>query len=193
MFGAQSVLQRCQPSGRGRCGSVLERRRAHPSLERSATGKQEASRLMAMRRAAPASGRIDRIRHFHIRVSALQRHGDVAPYSETSHKKRAPDAEGGRMSLHTNSRPRLLAHRSATPRRGVGRYRRRCREGLGPHSGRSASRSSVDSVFSGKLGARLVRSKKGCGHVFPRERHPTTMRTARPKSHGLSRVDPSGG
>src|SRR5262245_1266304 len=67
-----------------------------------------------------------------------------------------------------------------------------CRDGCGPHSERSASRSAGDRVVTGNLGAGGVRSKNGCGQVRPRTRHPSTMPIARTISHGLSRVEPSG-
>jgi len=97
------------------------------------------------------------------------------------------------MIAHELALQRSSPTRSAIPLRGLGPYRRRGSEGLGPHSARNASRSWEDSVVSGKLGARRARSKKGCGQVFPRKRHPRTLRIARIMSHGLSPVDPSGG
>src|SRR5215469_15042490 len=67
-----------------------------------------------------------------------------------------------------------------------------CRDGCGPHSERSASRSAGDRVVTGNLGEGGVRSKNGCGQVRPRTRHPSTMPIARTISHGLSRVEPPG-
>jgi hypothetical protein len=50
--------------------------------------------------------------------------------------------------------------------------------GVGPHNSRSASRSPVDSTVTGYTGARVARSKNGCGQVWPCIFQPSTIRIA---------------
>src|SRR5262249_53187414 len=45
----------------------------------------------------------------------------------------------------------------------------------GPQRGRSASRSAGESVVSGRFGARVARSKNGCGQFRPLRRQPRTI------------------